>query len=133
MDRRLKRFLDLLDAPAGDTAGTSVRLPSSLRDAAVVATELGLAATTTEVTVRGLRDVLEAFAQRAVLEAHYREHPGARPSLAEVALATAELDGNPLAHDPALIRRAADAVTAIKDEPTPDDVLIYAAGLAAAA
>jgi hypothetical protein len=38
---------------------------------------MGLAASTTELTVRGLRDILEAFAQRAVLDAHYRQHPGA--------------------------------------------------------
>ncbi|MGQ0777968.1 MAG: RICIN domain-containing protein [Pseudonocardiales bacterium] len=37
------------------------------------------------LTVRGLRDALEAFAQRAVLDAHYRSHPGARPDLAEIA------------------------------------------------
>jgi hypothetical protein len=62
MDPRLERLLDLLDSSAGDisgsTVGTSVRLPGNLRDAAVLAAELGLAASTTELTVRGLRDAL---------------------------------------------------------------------------
>jgi len=53
--------------------------------------------------------------------------------LAEIALAAAEIDGNPLAAQPDLIRRAAQEIRAIKDDPAPDDVLLYAAGLAAAA
>lgn len=133
MDRRLKQLLDLLDTPGADTVNTSVRLPAALRDAAALAAAMGLAGSTTELTVRGLRDTLEAFAQRAVLDAHYRAHPATRPDLAEVALATAELDGNPLAERPDLIRRAADAVSQLKHDPDPDDVLLYAAGLAAAA
>lgn len=132
MEKRVQRLLDLLDESADDTVGTSVRLPVKLRDAAAVATEMGLAASTTELTVRGLRDILEAFAQRAVLDAHYQQHPGARPSLAEIALAAAQLDANPLAQRPDLLNRAAAEVGTVKDAPTPDDVLIYAAGLAAA-
>jgi hypothetical protein len=38
-----------------------------------------------------------------------------------------------LAARPELIRRAAQEIRAIKDDPLPDDVLLYAAGLAAAA
>ena len=133
MDRRLRRLIELLDEVGEETVNTSVRLPVRLRDAAAVAAEMGLASSTTELTVRGLRDTLEAFTQRAVLDAHYRAHPEARPDLAEVALAAAEIDGNPLADRPDLIRRAATEIRAIKDDPAPDDVLLYAAGLAAAA
>lgn len=79
MDPRLERLLDLLDGSAEITVGTSVCLPGNLREAAVLAAELGLAASTTELTVRGLRDALEAFAHRAVLDAHYRSHPDAMP------------------------------------------------------
>jgi hypothetical protein len=131
MDRKVQRLLDLLDTREAETVGTSVRLPANLRDAAALATDMGLTASTTELTVRGLRDALEAFAQRAVLDAHYRAHPAARPDLAEVALAAAEIDANPLAGRPDLIRRAAKDVKALKDDPTPDDVLLYAAGLGA--
>jgi hypothetical protein len=133
VDSRLVRLLELLDATEGETVGTSVRLPVALRDAAVLAAELGLAGSTTELTVRGLRDLLAAAAQRAVLDAHYLAHPDARPDLAEVALAAAQLDGHPLAEQPELVQRAADEIVSILDDPTPDEVLSYAAGLAAAA
>lgn len=133
MDSRLVRLLDLLDATEGEAVGTSVRLPVALRDAAVVAAEMGLAGSTTELTVRGLRDLLEAVARRAVLDAHYAVHPEARPDLAEIALAAAQLDGHPLAQRSELVRRAAAEIVAVIDDPTPDEVLSYAAGLAAAA
>lgn len=133
MDLRLARLLDLLDATEGETVGTSVRLPVALRDAAAVAVEMGLAGSTTELTVRGLRDLLEATAQRAVLDAHYEIHPEVRPDLAEIALAAAQLDGHPLAEQPELVRRAAAEIVSVIEEPTPDEVLSFAAGLAAAA
>jgi len=133
MDTLLEQLLDLLDEIPSDTVGTSLRIPLSLRDAAVVATDMGLAASTTELAVQGLRDALENFAQRAVLDAHYRAHPDARPSLAEVAQAAAELDGSALAAQPELIQRAAHEVAAIREAPSADDVLLYAAGLASAA
>jgi len=133
VDPRLIRLLELLDATEGETVGTSVRLPVALRDAAVLAAEMGLAGSTTELTVRGLRDLLEAAAQRVVLDAHYSAHPEVRPDLAEIALAAAQLDGHPLAEQPELVRRAADEIVSILDDPTPDEVLSYAAGLAAAA
>jgi hypothetical protein len=131
VDRRLRKLVDLLDRAGGEAVGTSVRLPANLRDAAAVATELGLAESTTDLTVRGLRDALDAFAQRAILDDHYKAHPHARPDLAEIALATAELDGDPLASHPDVVRRAAEDVAALRADPTPDDVLLYAAGLIA--
>jgi hypothetical protein len=133
VDAELERLLDLLDRSDVETVNTSVRLPVALRDAAALAAGMGLAASMTELTVVGLRRALEAVAQRAVLDAHYQQHPHARPSLAEIAVAAAELDGNPLAERPALIRRAADEVAALKGDADADDVLLYAAGLAAAA
>ena len=123
-------MLDLLDLPESDPVGTSVRIPESLRKAAVAATELGFINSTTDATVQGLRSVLEGLAQRAILEAHYEQHPGVRPTLAEVAQATAELDGNGLARQPKLIASAAVEVTKLKQNASPDDVLLYAAALA---
>jgi hypothetical protein len=64
-----------------------------------------------------------AFAQRAVLDVHYRSHPDARPDLAEVTLAAAEIVGHPLATRPDLVRRAATEVGLVKDDLGPDDVL----------
>lgn len=43
----------------------------------------------------------------------------------------AELEADPLAQHPELIRRAAIDVAAMKDAPLPGEVLLYAAGLAA--
>lgn len=133
MDPRLERLLDLLDSVNAESVGTSVRLPAALRDAAVVATEMGLVSSTSELTTRGLRDALESVAQRAVLDAHYEEHPSARPELWEIALMSAELNAHPLADRPDLIQRAADELARIVPGPTPAEVLAYAAGLAAAA
>jgi hypothetical protein len=67
----------------------------------------------------------------AVLDAHYAEHPGARPSLEEIVLAAAQLDANPLADRPDLLTRAAAEIGTVKDDPTPDDVLLYAEAVAA--
>lgn len=133
MDATLSRLLDLLDSLEGGTVGTSVRLPIVLRDAATVATQLGLIGSTSELTAHGLRAALDAVAQRAVLDAHYEQYPQVRPDLAEISLAAAELDGHPLAAQPELIRCAADELARIVDDPTPDEVLAYAAGRAAAA
>lgn len=133
MDPRLTRLLDLLDAADAESVGTSLRLPAPLREAAALAADMGLTGSTTELAVRGLRDQLEALAQQAVLDAHYEAYPRARPSLAEIAQATADLDDDPLRHRPDVIVRAAEEIVGIKPGATPDDVLIYAAGLASAA
>lgn len=129
VDKKLERLLDLLEADDGPLVGTSVRIPANLRDAAAVAAEMGLAESTTDVTVRGLRDVLRWFSMRAVLDAHYEEYPEARPELWEIAWAMAELAGDPLAKEKKLIRRAAREVQARRSDPLPEDVLLYAEAL----
>jgi hypothetical protein len=127
-DEDLFVLLDQLDTD-GPTVVSSVRQPAALKEALRVAVELGLDANANDATVRAVRDRLEAFAQRRALDAHYAAHPGVRPSLAEVAQAAAELDGDPLAAEPALIRRAAKEIAALRPGATADDVLVYAAGL----
>ena len=138
MDSRLARLLDLLDdadnpASAGATAGTSVRLPTALKEAAALAGDLGLASSASDLTARGLHAALLDVAQRAVLDEHYRVHPRARPDLAEVTIALAQLDGDPLGEDPRLLRRAIGLLRKSGREPRPDEVLLFAAGLAAGA
>jgi hypothetical protein len=127
-DEDLFALLDELETD-GPTVVSSVRQPAALKKALRVAVELGLDANANDATVQAVRDRLEAFAQRRALDAHYAAHPGARPSLAEVAQAAAELDGDPLAGEPALIRRAAKEIVAFRPGATGDDVLVYAAGL----
>jgi len=137
MDARLSRLLDLLDEVESGAdaagAGTSVRLPNALREAATLANELGLAESASELIARGLYGALVDIAQRAVLDEHYRQHPEARPSLAEVTVALAQIDGNPLGDNPRMIRKAISHLRAAGQDPTPDEVLLFAAGLAAGA
>jgi hypothetical protein len=59
-------------------------------------------------------------------EDHYAQHPEARPDLADIAIAAAEIDGSPLAADPERIRRAAAEIAAVHPHPEPEDVLLWA-------
>ena len=117
----------LLDADADTTVNTSMRLPSTLRDAASLAVRhLRVADSTTSLTAAALRRVLEAAVTEAALEEHFAQHPQARPSLAEVALALAAQDGSPLAEHPELLERAATQVLARRPDAEADDVLLWA-------
>ena len=127
-DEDLFTLLDRLNV-GGPTIVSSIRQPVALKEALKVAVELGLDDNANDAAVQALRDRLEAFAQRRALEAHYAAHPDARPSLVEIAQAAAELDGNPLAAEPALIDRAAHEIGAFRPAASADDVLLYAAGL----
>lgn len=117
----------LLDADGGVTVNTSMRLPSGLRDAASLAVRhLGVAESTTGLAAASLRRFLETVVMEAALEAHFDEHPHARPSLAEVALALAAQDGSPLADRPELVERAAVEVVEYRPDADADDVLLWA-------
>jgi hypothetical protein len=130
----LQRISRLLERGDDETVNTSMRLPAALREAAAIAvSELGAAASATTLTAEALRARLEAIVVEAALEAHYRRYPKVRPSLAELAIAAAELDGNPLAKQPALIRRAAAAIVERHPEADADDVLLWAEALASSA
>lgn len=123
----LDRLNDLLDAQDDSTVNTSMRLPAALRDAAALAVErLGVAASATTLTAAALRSALETEVMEAALQAHYRQHPGARPTLAEVALALAVQDGSSLADRPDVIERAAADVVARHPDADADDVLLWA-------
>lgn len=111
------------------TVVTSVRLSSSLREAVKAAVRAGMDANPNDAMLNAVRDRLEAFAQRLALDLHYERYPDARPSLAEVAVAAAQLDDSPLAHELDLLRRAADEVVRLKPDADADDVLVYAAAL----
>ena len=126
-DEILDRISALLHSPDDTTVNTSMRLPVTLREAAALATEhLGVAPSTTAYTAQLLRSDIEASLLAAVLEAHYEIVPSDRPSLAEITLGVAEIDGNPLAFRPDLIARAAEQIVATNPQATPDDVLLWA-------
>jgi hypothetical protein len=129
----LGELMDALGRVEGETESTvtSVRLPVALRQALGVALELGLDASFNEATTKALRERVEVFAQRRALDAHYQAHPQVRPSLVELAQAAAELDGDSLAEEPALLGRAAAELSQTHPAATADDVLIYASALRA--
>lgn len=128
------RIRALLDDDSEETVGTSIRIPAALREAAALAVaELGAATSTTGLAVEALRSRLEAIVVEAALAAHYERHPGTAPSLAELAIAAAELDGNPLATQPRLIRDAALAIIQRHPDADADDVLIWAEALSSSA
>lgn len=123
----LDRINDLLDGDDGSTVNTSMRLPSALRDAAALAVErLGVAPSTTTLTASALRSALETAVMIAALDAHFEQHPDARPPLAEVALALAAQDRSPLADRPDIIEQAAVDVVARRPGADADDVLLWA-------
>lgn len=123
----IERIGLLLATDDGETANTSMRLPTALRDAAAIAVnELGAAPSTTALTTAALRSTLEAVVMQAALEQHYLEHPQTRPSLADRAVAAAELDGHPLARKPAMLRRAATQIMRVRPDADADDVLLWA-------
>lgn len=125
---RLFELLDRLDEDDA-TIVTSVRQPAALRSALRAAVGLGMDTSVNDATLQAVRERVEMFAHRLALESHYERHPEVRPSLADLAVAAAELDGDPLAADPTLLREAAERVVEIRPAATADDVLVYAAAL----
>lgn len=123
----IDQISQLLDSAVPDTANTSMRIPKTLRDAAALAVnKLGVAPSATALTAAALRRALEAIVMQAVLDDHYHHHPEARPDLGDLAVAAAELDGNPLAANPELVRRAAIEIAQYHSGASPDDVLLWA-------
>ena len=121
------RIIELLESDTGQTSNTSMRIPTALRDAAAIAVrDLGVAPSTTALTAAALRTRLEAAVMQAVLDDHFRQHPEARPSLGDLAVAAAELDAHPLAGEPTRIRQAALEVEARHPNAEPQDVLLWA-------
>lgn len=124
----IDRIIELLDSSKLETVTTSMRIPNALREAATLAVdELGAAASTTALTTAALRATLEALVMQAALEHHYEQHPATRrPSLADLAIAAAELDGHPLAGEPERLRRAAAEIVQRHPHADDDDVLLWA-------
>jgi hypothetical protein len=133
-ERVIDRINELLDSPDPETVNTSMRIPGALRDAAALAvSELDVAPSTTVLTANALRAALEAAVMQAVLDRHYQEYPESRPTLADLAIAAAEIDGHPLADDPGLLRRSAAEVQQRHPGASPEDVLLWAEARTSAA
>ena len=133
-DQAIDRINELLDSADPETVNTSMRIPRALRDAAALAvSELDVAPSTTVLTANALRAALEAAVMQAVLDRHYQEYPESRPTLADLAIAAAEIDGHPLADHPGLIRRSAAEVQQRHPGASPEDVLLWAEARTSAA
>lgn len=123
----IDRIHALLGSTDPETANTSMRIPRALREAAALAVdELGAAPSTTALTTGALRARIEAVVMQAALDRHYEERPDARPDLAELAIAAAELDGHPLAREHARLRRAAAEIVERHPDADADDVVLWA-------
>ena len=126
----IDRINELLDSTDPETVNTSMRIPKALREAAALAvSELGVAPSATVLAANALRTMLEGVVMTAVLERHFEDYPELRPTLADLAIAAAELDGNPLAQRPELIHRAAAEVQRRHPDAYPEDVLLWAEAL----
>lgn len=126
-EQALDAIVALLDSDDDATVNTSMRISSALRDAASLAVEhLGVAPSTTALTSVALRTAIRTAVMAAALEAQYRAVPGARPTLAEMALALAAQDGSPLAACPEVVERAAADVVTRRPGADADDVLLWA-------
>jgi hypothetical protein len=126
-EEAIDRINELLDSTDPATTNTSMRMPKSLRDAAALAvSELGVAPSATILTANALRMMLEGTVVLAALELHFERYPEARPSLAELAMAAAEIDGNPLARKPELLERSAAEVQRRHPGASFEDVLLWA-------
>lgn len=123
----IEQISRLLDSDSLDTSNTSMRIPTALRNAAALAVrELGVAPSATALTSAALKATLEAVVMQAALNEHYAHHSGTRPSLADLAIAAAELDGHPLAAEPERLRTAAAEILQTHPEANPDQVVLWA-------
>jgi hypothetical protein len=124
---KLDRLVELLDRTQhGDTVSTSVRQPAALREALRLAVSMGMSESVNQATNQAVLERLEIFTRGLGLEVQFREHPEARPSLAEVAMSLAQMDENPLAQQPEIIEAAAGEVQKHWPDADGDNVLVWA-------
>ena len=130
----IERIGELLDVPALATSDMSLRIPTTLRDAAALAVrELGAAPSAIALSSTALRTTLEGLVMQAFLDDHYERYPDSRPDLGDLAIAAAEIDGHLLAGEPDRLRRAAEEIVSKRPDASPEDVLLWAEARAYAA
>ena len=126
-EEAIDRINELLDSTDPATTNTSMRIPNALREAAALAVnELGVAPSTTVMAANALRMRLEGAVVLAALDLHFEKYPEARPSLADLAIALAEIQGSPLAQQPDLLLRSAAEIQRRHPHADPQDVLLWA-------
>jgi hypothetical protein len=126
-EEAIDRINELLDSTDPATTNTSMRIPTALREAAALAvSELGVAPSATVLTANSLRMFLEGTVVLAALDLHFEKYPEARPSLGELAVGLAEIEGSPLAQQPDLLHRSAAEIQGRHPHAEPEDVLLWA-------
>jgi hypothetical protein len=126
-EEAIDRINELLDSTDPATTNTSMRIPTALRDAAALAvSELGVAPSATVMTANALRMFLEGTVVLAALDIHFEQHPEARPSLGDLAIGLADIEGSPLARQPDLLHRSAAEIQGPHPHAEPQDVLLWA-------
>ncbi len=126
-EEAIDRINELLDSTDPETVNTSMRIPKALREAAALAvSELGVAPSATVLAANALRMLLEGTVVLAALDLHFEKYPEARPALADLAIALAEINGSPLAQQPDLLRRSATEIQRRHPHAEPEDVLLWA-------
>jgi len=126
-EEAIDRINELLDSTDPDTVNTSMRIPKALREAAALAvSELGVAPSATVLAANALRMLLEGTVVLAALDLHFEKYPEARPSLADLAIALAEIEGSPLTQQPDLLLRSAAEIQRRHPHAEPQDVLLWA-------
>jgi hypothetical protein len=130
----LDRINELLRRGDEPTSNTSMRLPTALRDAATLAVDhLGIAPSTTALTVRVLRRAIESAVLAAALREDLLANLDAQPTLAETAMAVAWQEGSPIAGRDDLIESAVQQLTSRHPEADGYDVMLWAEAQAVAA
>ena len=126
-EEAIDRINELLDSTDPETVNTSMRIPKALREAAALAvSELGVAPSATVMAANALRMFLEGTVVLAALDLHFEQYPEARPSLGELAIGLAEIEGSPLAQQPDLLHRSAAEIQGSHPQAEPQDVLLWA-------
>ncbi len=121
-----QQLVRLLDSVNEETVNTSVRFPVCLREAAgIAAKHLGIAPSTSALTVEALRRLLEQTAFDVGLDLFFEASPASRPSLAEVSCALAVLEGWEFAGRDEEITKAADEVRSRHSDADARDVLLW--------
>lgn len=127
LDRLATLLLELDRDPA--TVVTSVRVPRPLREALGLAVELGHERSVSDALVSAARRRLDHLVQDLAFEEYYRRYPENRPTLADLALAAAELADDPLKDKPELLAEVAEWLLRRQTDVGPEDVLMAAAGV----
>jgi hypothetical protein len=126
-EEAIDRINELLDSTDPATTNTSMRIPNALREAAALAVnELGVAPSATVLAANALRMRLEGAVVLAALDLHFEKYPEARPSLADLAIALAEIESSPLARQPDLLVQSAAEIQQRHPHAEPQDVLLWA-------